>query len=235
MSFKRAIMHIHTKHSFDCMTSPGKIVDLASRLKIDYLVITDHDSLAGSIDAAIYAASQGLAMQVPIAAEYTTDVGDIIVVGVPPDFQREKDHTVLCRKAKELGAYTVMPHPFKGHRLDKVNFDLIDCIEVYNSRCTINENLNALELAQKWGKPMVYGADAHTLADVENAIFVYQGTQPFDGQTAPVKLLPTSWQRVEFSRFVRGIKLRKPKEALRAIKRGLLSAIKQLCGRHEEI
>ena len=175
MIFKRAITHIHTCHSFDCTVTPSKIVDKARKFNIDYLLVTDHDTVAGSIEAAAYAQKMGYDMLIPIAAEFTTNIGDIIAAGVQPDFQKQNDHIALCKQAKEQGAYIIMPHPYKGHRLEKVDFNLIDCIEVYNSRCTIQENLQALDLAYRLNKPMVYGSDAHTLADLCNSIFAYQG------------------------------------------------------------
>lgn len=234
MTFKRAISHIHTYHSFDCTVNPKKIVDKAIALHIDCLVVTDHDSLAGSIEAAAYAAKRRYSIHIPVAAEYTTNVGDIILIGVTPDFKASHDYVTLCQDGKAQGAITILPHPFKGHKLDKIDYSLIDCIEVYNSRCTIDENLRAYKLAQELGKPMVYGSDAHTLADLGNAIFAYEGNTPFDGNTHPVRLLPTPWQHNEYSRFVRAIKLRKPKEALRTIKRSLLLAYKQLTGKQHE-
>lgn len=224
MMLKRAIAHIHTHHSFDCTVPPRKIVEKALKLHIDYLLITDHDSLAGSIEAAAYAKKKGYAIQIPVAAEYTTDVGDVIVAGVPPDFKRLPDHHLLCKQAKNQGGHVILPHPYKGHLLDKIDFSLVDCIEVYNARCTINENLQAFELAKRLGKPMVYGSDAHTLADLGNAIFAYGGITPLEGETFPARLLPTPWQHNEYSRLVRGVKLRRPKDLLRVIKRSLLHA-----------
>lgn len=234
MTYKRAISHVHTYHSFDSATPPWKIVERAVRFGINYLVISDHDSLEGSIEAAAYAAKKGYDIRIPVSAEYTTNIGDIVITGVRPDFKRQKDHILLCREAKEQGAYTIMPHPYKGHSLGKVDFDLIDCIEVFNSRCTIHENMQALELAHKLGKPMVYGSDAHTLSDLCNAIFAYRGENPFDGQTAPLRLLPTPWQHNEYSRLIRGIKLRKPKEVLRAVKRSIECSINQCFRKRDE-
>lgn len=228
--YRKAISHIHTNHSFDCMVSPRRIVELAMKWHIDYLVITDHDTVLGSVEARNYAAEKGYKIDIPIAAEFTTDIGDVIASGVGPDFKRIKDHQALCRSAKDQGGFLILPHPYKGHRLDKINYDLIDCIEVYNSRCTIQENLQAYELAVKLGKKMVYGSDAHTLKDLGNAIFAYDGETPFNSHTVPVRMMPTPWHHNELSRFIRGIKLNKTKESLRAIKRSFSYAYKQLIG-----
>lgn len=216
------------------MASPKSIVEKAVRMEIDYLIITDHDSLAGSLEAAAYAARKGYSIQIPIAAEFSTDIGDIIVSGVTPDFAPEKNHRRLCQKAKEQGGSVILPHPYKGHRLHSIDYDLIDCIEVYNARCTMEENLLALELTKEKGKIKFYGSDAHTLADLGNAIFCYQGDHPFTALTEPLRLLPTAWQHNEYSRLVRAVKLRKPKEFLRCIKRSIKQVFKQCLGKMDE-
>ena len=234
MTFKRAISHIHTHHSFDCTVPPYKIVEKAVRMKIDTLIITDHDTLAGSVEAAAYAAKKGYSLYIPIAAEFTTDIGDVIVSGVSPDFSFEKDRRSLCRKAKDQGGFTLLPHPYKGHKLQLIDYDLIDCIEIYNARCTVEENLLALQLARELKKAKIYGSDAHTLADLGNAVFSYEGDHPFDGRTEGIRLLPTSWMHNEYSRFIRGVKLGKTKECLRAIKRSLRMAAYSVLGIHEE-
>lgn len=222
MTLKKAISHVHTHHSFDCRVSPRKIVEKAVKMGIDYLLITDHDSLAGSIEAAAYAKERGYSIRIPVAAEYSTNVGDIIVAYVPPDFERVKDHAALCLNAKACGGVTILPHPFKGHQLEKIDFSLIDCVEIYNSRCSASENLQAQALAANLEKPVVYGSDAHTLADLDNAVFAYEGPTPFNEQTVPLRLLSTSKLNKEYSRMILGVKLRKPKEVLRAIKRSLI-------------
>lgn len=222
---KKAITHVHTHHSFDCITNPAKIVEKAIKMNIDYLLISDHDTLAGSIEAAAYAKEKGYPIHIPIAAEYYTEIGDVIVGNVPPDFQSDlNNHVVLCREAKEQGGFTILPHPYKAHDLDKIDFSLIDCIEVFNPRCNWKDNLSAIALAKKLNKPTVYGSDAHTLIDLENAVFSYLGNTPFNEQTAPLRLLPTPWYRKEYSHIVRSIKRNQPKEFLRGVKRGLIQA-----------
>lgn len=232
---KKAISHIHTSHSYDCCASAKKIVDKAVAMHIDYLVITDHDSLAGSLEAAAYAQQRNYPITIPIGAEFTTDIGDVIITHITsPNFPFEKNHQNLCRAARGQGAISILPHPFKGHKLQEINFDLIDCIEIFNSRCTVQENIQAIALAQQLKKPVVYGADAHTLADLGNAIFAYEGVSPFEGKTFPLRLLSTPWHHNEFSRFLRGVKLRKTKEALRAIKNSVLTFCRRGLGRYNE-
>lgn len=216
---KRAVYHLHTHHSFDCMTSPQKIVDLAVKNQIDYLVITDHDSLAGSIEARDYAEEHSLPITIPVAAEYHTDIGDIVAVGLPEDFKKIKNHRELCQSVKGCGGYTIIPHPYDHHRLDEIEWSLIDCIEVFNSRSSKENNQQSYALACKMGKPMVYGSDAHFLRDVCNCIFEFAKETPFDGHTSPAHLVYTPLFRKDCSQLVRAWKLRSPKLMLRVLKK----------------
>lgn len=216
---KKAIFHLHTHHSFDCMNSPKKIVDLAVKNKIDYLVITDHDSVDGSIEARNYAEKYQLPIAIPIAAEYYTDIGDVIAVGIPADFKKIKDHRALCRAVKQSGGHTIIPHPYDHHRLAEVEWNLIDSIEVFNSRSSEENNNQAHELALTKQKPMVYGSDAHFLKDVCNCIFEFEGPTPFEGRTFPVSLVYTPLLRKDCSQLVRAMKIRSPGLFFHVLKR----------------
>ena len=179
---KKACFHLHTHHSFDCWTNPKHIVDIALKNKIDYLVITDHDSTAGSCEANGYADKNRLPIEIPISAEYHTDIGDIIVVGVPPDFQKIFDHRILCKTVKSLGGHTILPHPYDGHDLKNADFTHIDCIEIFNSRSSELNNGLAKDLALSLNKNPVFRSDAHFLTDVCNTVFEYSGNTPFESE-----------------------------------------------------
>lgn len=203
------------------MTSPQKIVDLALENKIDYLVIADHDTVAGSVEASAYAKQKGFPIEIPVAAEYYTDIGDIVAVGVPTSFKLVKDHRELCQAVKECGGYTILPHPYDHHQLEQIAFPLIDCIEVFNSRCSETYNEEAAALAAKLNKPQVYGSDAHFLCDVCNCIFEYNGRTPFDSSTTPVALRYTTKFRKNLSQLVKSLKTRDLRLMWRIIKRML--------------
>jgi len=216
---KKAIFHLHTNHSFDSMVRPQNIVDLAVRKGVDFLVISDHDSLDGSLTAREYAQNLLLPLEVPIAAEYLTDIGDIVVVSIPHVFRRVHDHRELCRTVKELGGHVILPHPYDGHRLDKVDFTHVDCIEVFNSRSSQTNNLKAIELARQLQKNVVFASDAHFLKDVCNSIFLYAKETPFEGETFPLHLSYTPPHRKDVSQIIKGWKQRDLRLILGMLKR----------------
>lgn len=216
---RRALFHLHTQYSFDSLSSPSKIVERAFKQGINYLVISDHDSLTGSIKANEYAQLHEIPIEIPIAAEYNTDIGDVIAVGVTRDFQKIYDHRELCRAVKSLGGYTALPHPFAKHNLDQIDFSLIDCIEVFNSRCNVENNKRALELALKLSKPTIFGSDAHFLEDLFNCLFIYSEKNPFEGQVFPLQLSYTSKFRINSSQIIKSFKTRDPRLAIRMLKK----------------
>lgn len=216
---RRGLFHIHTCHSFDCWVSPKSIVKKAIKEEIDYLVISDHDSLEGSIKAKEYAQQEDLSIEIPISAEYYTDIGDIVVVGVPEDFQKIVDHRVLCREAKAAGGYTILPHPYDHHKLEEIDFPLIDSIEVFNSRSSLRHNEKALDLAMKLNKPFLFGSDAHFLKDLTNCSFRFSGDHPFGYQIFPSRLSYTSQKRKDCSQLIKSWKQKDPLLFMRILKR----------------
>lgn len=220
----RGIFHLHTNHSYDSMTSPAKIVDVAIKNRLDFLLIADHDTLAGSLEAKEIAAERCPSLQVPIAGEFFTDVGDIIVADVPEDFASSFDHKDLCRRAKEAGGFTVLPHPLDAHYLERIDFNCIDCIEIFNSHSKPKHDELSKELALRHNKPVIYGADAHFSADLLNCLFEWEGFLLAPTQMKPVRLVKTPPYRQSLSQAIKGIKQKDPALFLRSLIRALKKA-----------
>ena len=211
----KGVFHLHTHHSFDCLTSPKKIVLNAVKNGLDLVVITDHDTLQGSIEARKMVQKLKLAIEIPIGGEFTTDIGDVIVINVADTFTPHFSHVKLCTQAKEQGGITILPHPYDGHTLENIHFDLIDGIEVYNSRSSETHNAKAEALALKLGKPYLYGADAHFLQDMMNCCF--EGSLMHSAKPLMKKTTPP--YRLALSQMIKGIKQRDGMLFLRSAKK----------------
>lgn len=212
----KGAFHLHTSYSYDCLTSPKSIVKKALSAGLDAIVIADHDTLQGSIAAKKIADSLGLKIEVPIAGEFLTDIGDVIVMDVPENFIPSFDHRELSARAKKQGGYTVLPHPYDAHALDRIAFDLIDCIEIFNSRSSPENDRKAKELAERLNKPILYGADAHFLTDMLNASFEYEGSLSLPSFITPIQLIKTQGHRKALSQSIKGLKQRDLKLFLRS-------------------
>ncbi|MHC2995811.1 MAG: PHP domain-containing protein [Candidatus Atribacteria bacterium] len=207
---KKLAFHIHSNYSFDCNINPKKIVDFAIKRGIDYLVICDHDSIIGSVEALKYSRERGYNIEIPISAEYLTDIGDLVVVNLSKYFNKIFDHKILCKTVKDFGGYTILSHPFKGHKLDKVDYTNIDYIETFNSRCSKKENERAFLLAKTKNKKHIYASDAHFLSGINNVIALYKGNNPFKNEEIiPLNLDYTSINKIYYSQLIKAKKTRK--------------------------
>jgi predicted metal-dependent phosphoesterase TrpH len=169
------LFHVHTRRSFDSVLSARKIVSRARSMQTDVLVITDHNTLQGSLDAQRFAGGDG--PLVIVAAEYQSDKGDIIGM-----FLREEIHS---RSAAEIisqihaqGGLAVLPHPFKAHALDDGLLAGIDIIETFNARCTAADNARAGQLATQLNLPRIAGADAHCSLELDAAFNRFSYERP---------------------------------------------------------
>jgi hypothetical protein len=225
----RCLFHLHTRHSFDSLLSPHTIVTRARELKVDALIVTDHNTIKGSLESKLV--SQGNPPLVIVAAEYQSERGDIIGL-----FLREeilsRESTVIVHQIHEQGGLVVLPHPYKGHKLDDRLLSSVDIIETYNSRCSPEENDRARQLAQDWKLPEIAGADAHCLPELGAALNEYSDTHA--GNEAELrKLLLNAQPKVvtqkasslcrPYSQLIKAVKTKNPRLFLYQAKRLVLT------------
>lgn len=220
---RKGLFHIHTHYSFDCMTDPAAIVDKAVDENVDYLVICDHNTVEGSLAAREYAFSKSLSIEIPIAAEFYTDIGDVVAVGIAKDTPNFICHRKLYKSVKELGGYTILPHPYDGHDLDNIDYDCIDCIEVFNARSTPVNNQKSMYLAQYNRKACIWGCDAHFLKDITLCPITFEGANPYESTCKPLSTGYSKPIHKKFSQVVKGIKKRDVLHTLRAVKRMVMN------------
>jgi hypothetical protein len=206
------VFHIHTGHSFDCMTSPAEIVKWAKRNGIGVLGITDHNTIRGAQEAA--ASSVGSGVQVIVGAEYETQHGDVIGLYLKEEI-RSRDPFEIIDAIRKQGGISILPHPYHGHNRVEELAQAVDMIEVFNARCTDSQNRQALELATILNKPMIGGADAHFLKDLESCIcYLDTGTMIVAenllhaGRSWAGK--PSSRTGLHWSQIIKGVKTHDP-------------------------
>ncbi len=171
----RCLFHLHTRHSFDSLLSPHKIVAKARELKIDALIVTDHNTLKGSLETK--RASQGNPPLVIVAAEYQSEKGDIIGMFLQEEI-RSRESSLIIRQIRDQGGLVVLPHPYKGHKLDDELIGAVDMVETFNARCSREENDLARQLAEERKLPGIAGADAHCYPELAAALNEYPGECP---------------------------------------------------------
>lgn len=177
----RVDMHSHTRLSFDCLSPPEAVLRVARERGIDRLVVTDHNA----IDAALRLRDLD-PQRVLVGEEVKTREGfDIIGIFLNELIPKRTPARETCERIRAQGGVVYVPHPFDVKRsgagaafLDPLA-DLIDVVEVHNSRCLAAElNERGLAWARAHGKACGAGSDSHTLAEIGSGFVEMPGFRP---------------------------------------------------------
>jgi predicted metal-dependent phosphoesterase TrpH len=156
--------HSHTIFSNDSHTRPESLIATSRRHRLDRVVITDHNTIAGALAA--HALDPELVI---IGEEIMTTHGEILAAYVteeiPPGLSPQE--TIKCLRSQ--GAFISVSHPFDSWRSGAWKLEylleiapLVDAIEIFNARCMIPAgNQRASEFARQKHLPGTAGSDAH--------------------------------------------------------------------------
>lgn len=154
-------LHVHCTGSSDSRLSPRSAMRRARELGLGGLAFTDHDRLTVA-----WSPFEDLVL-VP-GSELSTEWGDLLALGIkqlPPAGLPVRE---LVADIHRQGGVVVVPHPFSEELrhicLNERVFDIIDVIdglEVTSPKRSV-DNLKARRLAQKHGKAVIGGSDAHS-------------------------------------------------------------------------
>jgi predicted metal-dependent phosphoesterase TrpH len=151
------------------MTSIGRLLGFAKRAALDFMVLTDHDTIRGSVHLQRRAKAAGWPLEVPLAAEYRTDQGDFIAAFIEREIvSRDIDGFVAEVRSQE--GLLFLPHPFVGHADPERLAHHADFIEVFNGRAGQEKNEAARMLALRCGKRSYFSSDAHLAGSLGRVI-----------------------------------------------------------------
>ncbi len=173
----RCLAHVHTRFSFDSWLSPREILTRARLEAAEVLMVTDHNTIRGSVEVAKLA--QGNPKFVVIGGEYATEKGDVIGLFLTREIQSRNSREVID-EIKRQGGLVLLPHPYKAHVLDDALLEQVDMIEIHNSRCSSAENGQSAVLALRMRKPTLGGADAHCAGEVRSVVNHFEADTPGD-------------------------------------------------------
>lgn len=216
----KLLFHLHTHHSYDSRVKPRQIVDYALKHGIEMLAITDHGNMNGSLEARKIVQERDLPIEVILGAEYLTDQGDIIALFLEEEI-KETDAEKLIDKIHDQGGVAILPHPYYHHTLSETMVKKIDVIEVFNARCSEEQNKKAAELARKYDKPVICGNDAHLTSELTLCINrLKDNPEPIaailDKKDFDVSY--TSRAKILRSQMIKGFKSKSPGLILRTLK-----------------
>lgn len=155
--------HIHSRYSFDSILSPRDILKTAKRKGLDGIAITDHNTIRGGLETKKLNKDENF--YVIIGSEINTDMGDIIGLFLNDEI-KSRDSQEVIDEIHQQDGLVILPHPFRNHKLNENIISLVDIIEIYNSRSTIEENNLATMIAEINKKPKISGSDAHFKTEI---------------------------------------------------------------------
>ena len=191
--------HCHTHASKDSLTRPEDLIRVARQKRLDRLVITDHNSIAGA--KAAHALDPELVI---VGEEIMTTRGEILAAFVQEEIPAGLTPQATIKILREQGAFISVSHPYDTHRkggwLEKDLLDiapLVDAIEVFNSRCLDPRfNQKAKAFAEKHNLPGTVGSDAHGTIEVGKSVLLLD---PFTGPDEMRKVIRQAKVRTKLS------------------------------------
>ncbi|MFC7199434.1 PHP domain-containing protein [Halospeciosus flavus] len=166
--------HVHSEGSYDGHEPVDLLLEHAADIGLDGIVVTDHDTIEKSLEAARRASRHGL-VGVP-GVELSTAHGHLLAIGVEEVPERGLPFEEAVERVRELGGATVVPHPFQRTRHGVRRRHLAECepephaLEVYNSMLfTGYRNRRAATFAETYDYPQLGGSDAHFVPNVGRA------------------------------------------------------------------
>jgi predicted metal-dependent phosphoesterase TrpH len=166
-------LYSHTHASDDCLMRPADIVRACARRGIDRLAVTDHNTISGAVEMQTLAPAL-----VIVGEEVMTTQGELLGYFLRECVPAGLGPLETIARLREQGAAISVSHPFDRLRhgawqpADLASIiDLVDAIEVFNSRCIYAEdNDRALAFARGHGTLGSVGSDAHSLRELGRAL-----------------------------------------------------------------
>jgi predicted metal-dependent phosphoesterase TrpH len=214
----RAITHVHTRHSWDSRIPIDRLADTLVARGIGLVLVNDHNSFAGSLELARVVEDRGLALIVPVAAEIRTDRGDVIVAFEPgrdpPGVDELTSWADLPGVVSDLGGLIWLPHPYQSHTDVEELAAVAEVIEVFNARCSPDQNRQAADLCRRHRAVPGYGADIHRAVEIGRFHVEYQAAptvlETFRREPSHGDLVRTRRSDVMAAEVTNGFKRRRP-------------------------
>ena len=170
----RFLFHVHTSKSFDATTSIRRLLSIAAKHKVTHLAITEHNNFDSYHKARELAPSVAAGLELIPAVEYTTEVGDIIVLFVA-ELIPFKNYQDLLREAKARKGVIVLPHPFNRPTYPSDLVESLDLYELANFRGAAK----TFDPSPFHAARFIFGTDAHHWFDLPGYINNYYTTMTF--------------------------------------------------------
>jgi hypothetical protein len=154
-------LHCHTRYSIDSIIKPKELMKKSEKTGV-IPAITDHNTVQAHKELRSFGAKF-----IP-GEEIRTDRGDLIGLYLTENIPRMTPFAEAIDKIHAQGGIAYLPHMYDKSRKGVIPTDeeakKLDIIEVFNSRCPIQDyNAKAAAFANSQKKPGAAGSDSHFL------------------------------------------------------------------------
>jgi len=164
-------MHIHTLGSWDSLSDPERVLEVAMERGFQRVAITDHNRVHVALRMAECYPDVVIPGEEVKTAEGIDVIGLYLCEEIPEGTPAEETIELI----RSQGGIVYLPHPYAagkggGGKYAERLGQLCDVIEVFNARLhNASMNRKAENLALRHGKLMGAGSDAHTIGEIGNA------------------------------------------------------------------
>lgn len=163
-TYLRVDFHTHTHASPDSLLTPRKMIAAARRKGLQRVVVSDHDTTRGALEASALDPET-----IIVGQEIMTVEGELLAVFVQEEVPAGLPVMETIEILEAQRAFISVSHPFDptrkgGWSLPALEAILphIDAIETFNARCMRPVyNFRAERFAQEHGLAGTHGSDAH--------------------------------------------------------------------------
>ena len=175
-------LHNHTKYSKDSVLPFSLLLYLCKKKNIDYIAITDHNTIMGGVAFKRYCALKNAHVHVIVGEEIMTERGEIIGLYLSENVPPGLSVLETIRRIKAQNGVVYVPHPYDEKRKKSVLAEdsivhyreQIDCIEGWNGRnYRVEYGAKQKQLAEKYKIQQVIGADAHTFLEIGKNVMLF--------------------------------------------------------------
>jgi hypothetical protein len=184
-----ADLHMHSDNS-DGMASVEQILDyIEHETNLDIVAITDHDTLAGSLEAREIAARKSLSFELIPGAEITTQEGHLLALFIEQPVKSFQSVEKTIAAVHDQGGLCVVPHPMSWltrsigeGALDRVMAHRdsgmhVDGIELYNPTVAgrVTQDKTRRLNRERWLLAETGSSDSHFIGQIGSGYTIFSG------------------------------------------------------------
>ncbi|HEX5689402.1 MAG TPA: PHP domain-containing protein [Roseiflexaceae bacterium] len=227
--WSKADLHIHTTYSDGTASVEAVLKHVAMHTDLRVIAITDHDTIAGALEARRLAPAYGI--EAIVGEEVSTREGHLLALFIEEPLPPYQPAAATIAAVHAQGGLCIAPHPYDwmtpslgraGMRKRSAGAGCewpLDGVESFNAGLwSLSANARAADVGEQLGLPLLGGSDAHHPATIGLGYTSFPGYTAADLRDAirthSIQPGGTAWRWLHGAEFV-GLWLRE--RALRAL------------------